>query len=338
MDNCAFDIPVVLFVFRRLDTVKLIMEKLEQIKPRVLYIFSDGPREGKTEEQKKVQEVRKYIKNAVNWECDLHLEYANQNKGCAANICEGINKVFETEKSAIIFEDDAVPMIEFFEYCNVLLQKYEGDKRIQYIAGFNAIGDTNCIKESYAFSKSAPMSGAIAIWADRWNECDFSMKDWPKRKKDKSLEKYFYFKELYKQTSNAFEDSYKNINDGWDYQFQFDQLNKERFAIVPRGNLARSYGYTEGAFHKQDKRVAKNLIKIMDYTKVRFEFPLTHPDEMKVNEEYDKLRQKLYLCVNGSFVIRHIIYAKRNCKDVAYRFMPKSVWNFFRELVRRVER
>lgn len=338
MKDYIFDIPVVLFVFRRLDTVKLIMEKFEQIKPKVLYIFSDGPRDGKEEEQKKVQEVRQYIKDAVKWECDLHLEYAEKNKGCATNICDGIDKVFETQESAIIFEDDAVPMLEFFEYCKVLLQKYEDDKRIQYIAGFNAVGDTKCIKESYAFSQSAPMSGAIATWADRWNECDFSMKDWPRRKKDKSLEKYFYFKELYNETSKAFEDSYKNINDGWDYQFQFDQLNKERFAIVPRGNLARSYGYTEGAFHEQGERVAKNLIKVMDCTKVGFDFPLTHPNEMNVNEEYDKMRQRLYLDVNGNYIIRHITYAKRKCKEIVYRFMPKSVWNVIRDLVCRVER
>ena len=77
----GFDIPVVLFVFRRLDTVKLIMDKIKEVQPQKLYVFSDGPRVGRTDEKKKVLEVREYIKEAVDWDCNTHFEFSEYNKG-----------------------------------------------------------------------------------------------------------------------------------------------------------------------------------------------------------------------------------------------------------------
>lgn len=333
MDFQEINTPVVLFVFRRIDTVKLIFEKLQEIKPRILYVFSDGPRVGKEDEAKKVQEVREFVSNAVNWDCELHLEYAENNKGCAGNICDGIDKVFQQEETAIILEDDAVPMKEFFIYCQYLLAKYQVEKRVQYIAGFNAVGDSDTITDSYAFSQSAPMSGAIATWSDRWNQCDFSMKNWPHNKKEKIFRKYYYFNELYKFHCSAFDDSYKNINDGWDYQFHHDQLDKQRFAIVPKGNLAKSYGYTEGAFHPQNKTEADHLDKIMNYTQKPFDFPMQEPDEIVLNCEYDRLRQKLLLGVKGNYVQRHLYYCRRTVKELAYRYMPKKLWNWLKKII-----
>lgn len=335
LETKAYDIPVVLFVFRRLDTVKMIIEKLKEVKPQEVYIFSDGARDDREDEQHKVQTVREYLDSAIDWQCHVHKEYASQNKGCAKNICEGINQVFSVEKKAIILEDDAVPMTEFFQYCKILLEKYESNKKIQYIAGFNAVGDTECIKESYSFSYTAPMSGAIATWADRWNECDFTMRTWPNRKRDGSLKKYFFSHELYCQNCNAFEDSYHNVNDGWDYQFHYDMLDKERYAIVPKGNLVRSYGYTEGAFHEQGNRVAKRLIKIMDYTHLLFAFPMDVPKSVVWNQDYDRIRQQKFLEVNGNYLERHCSYLLRGVKDCAYKYMPTKLWNFGKMLIKR---
>ncbi len=335
MSKVCFDVPIVLFVFRRLDTVKLIINKIKEVKPCKFYVFSDGPRLGKEEEKRKVLEVREYIQNAVDWECDFYVEFPENNKGCANNICDGINTVFRKEKAAIILEDDAVPMTEFFYYCKYLLDKYEKDERIQFIAGFNAVGDTDTIIDSYAFSKSAPMSGAIATWANRWNDCDFSMKNWTQNYKEKRFKKYYYFNELYRIHCGAYEDSYKNINDGWDYQFHHDMLDRERFAIVPRGNLARSYGYTEGAFHPQSKREAENLKKIMDYTRTEYLFPMKEPEGVFLNEAYDKLRQKYLLNVTGNYIQRRIIYTKKRVKDYIYKYMPRTIWNYLKKIIKK---
>lgn len=334
MTNISFDVPVILFVFRRLDTVKLIFEKLREIKPTKLYVFADGAREGLEDETKKVKMVRDYIATAVDWNCDFIPEYAEKNKGCAANICEGIYSVFEKETSAIILEDDAVPMKEFFWYCKYLLEKYEKDTRIQYIAGFNAIGDTEVIENSYDFSYSAPMSGAIAMWSDRWKRSDFQMKRWPSCKKNNTFRKYYYFRELYKRHCKSFDDAYNNLNDGWDIQLRYNQLLEGTYAIIPKGNLACSYGHVEGAFHPQSKREARNLKKIMSTTKCEFVFPMIEPKQIVVNQEYDKMRQKLWLKVPGNYLQRHIHYLYLLIKELAYKHMPKKMWKFIKRIIK----
>lgn len=333
MDFQVFNTPVVLFVFRKIDTVRLIFEQLQEIKPRILYVFSDGPRPGREEEAKKVQIVREYVQKAVDWDCELHLEYAEKNKGCAGNICDGIDQVFQKEETAIILEDDAVPMKEFFVYCQYLLTKYQREKKIQYIAGFNAVGDTDTIPNSYAYSKFAPMSGAIATWADRWNQCDFSMSNWPYNKKRKAFRKYYYFNELYKLHCSAFDDSYKNVNDGWDYQFHHDLFDKQRLAIVPQGNLVKNCGSVEEAFHPQSRSEALKFEKIMSYTEKPFDFPMQEPKEIVLNCEYDRLRQKLLIGVKGNYLQRHVYYLRRTVKDIAYRYMPKGMWNWLKKTI-----
>lgn len=333
MNNQEISTPVVLFVFRKIDTVKLIFEKLQEIKPHTLYVFSDGPRYGREEEAIKVQKVREYVSNAVNWDCEFHLEHAEKNKGCARNICDGLDKVFQKEDTAIVLEDDAVPMKEFFMYCQYLLTKYQKEEQVQFIAGFNAVGDTSTIPESYAFSRFAPMSGAIATWANRWNQCDFSMKNWPSNKKNRVFRKYYYSTELYKLYCNAFDDSYKNINDGWDYQFHHDQLDKQRFAIVPKGNLVKNCGFTEDAFHPQSNSEAYKFEKIMNYTQQDFNFPMQEPKNIVSNYEYDRLRQKIFLGMKGNYLQRHIYYLLRFIKDLVYRYMPERMWNCLKKLL-----
>lgn len=318
-----FIIPVVLFTFRRLDTVKMIMEEIRKIQPQTMYIFSDGHREGNKEEEKKVLEVREYLQKAVTWDCDLTFEFAEKNMGCANRITSGIDMVFSKEDKAIIFEDDAVPSQEFFFYCRELLERYETDRRIQYICGFNFIGDIPCIEHSYTYTFFGGLSGAFATWANRWNECDFEMKSWPHVKKTSEFRRKFYFKELFNVYKSALEDSYLQKNDGWDYQFQYDGMYQNRFGIVPKGNLVESYGYVEGAFHVQEKGIAKRLKRMMKLSEERVVEPFTYPLEVKLDEKYDKVRQRVALDVTGNYFERHYRYLKIALKDFIYPFYAK---------------
>ena len=335
MQEEDFNVPVVLFTFRRLDIVKMILERLAEIEPKTVYIFSDGARIGRTDEQEKVQNVRNYLDSAITWECSCHKEYAKENKGCAKNIRSGVDYVFAREKKAIILEDDVVPMKEFFKYCEILLDKYENDKRIQYIAGFNAIGDNEFIQESYCFAYTAPMSGAIATWADRWNECNFSLPTWSERKKNKTFRKYFYTNELYHQICKSFDEAQSENNEGWDYQFMYNQLENNRFAIVPKGNLTSNIGFSEEALHTVSDKKALKMQEILRQTSRKFEFPMESPKHICENVQYSKLRQKYFLSVNGNYVQRHWKYLILAIKDFMYHHLPSSVWNFGKKLIKK---
>lgn len=329
-----FEIPVVLFVFKRLETVEKIMDQISRIKPTTFYIFADGARESVEGEDEMVKEVQEYVKKAIDWECDSRLSFSEVNKGCDRNIRDGLDKVFSEQDMAIVFEDDAVPVSDFFYYCKELLNEYKEDTRIQYIAGFNAIGSNDLIKDDYTFGKTVPMSGAFATWADRWNHCDFELKKWPQNKKSDRFKNIFFSNEFKKICYKEFDEIYDGVVTAWDLMVMHDMFDKDRVAIVPKNNLATSYGFMAGAFHPQEKHEAARLLKIMTATDIQLEFPLSSPSEVKDNREYNYLRQKMMLAVRGSYVSRRIRNIKRAVKDFAYKHLPRSIWNAIKSIVK----
>lgn len=328
-----FDIPVTLFVFKRLETVKLIMDIIRKVKPNKFYVFADGAREGKGEEDK-IKEVRDYIDQAVDWECEFHKEYSEKNISCTPNIVRGFNQVLKENSYGIFFEDDAVPKIEYFYYCQELLRKYEKDKQIEFIAGFNAIGDRDIITDSYSFGKTVPMSGAIAIWSDRWLSQDIILKGWNNAENRKKVKKSIVNIEF----RNRVVTSYKHINKmeygEWDEVLNYNLLVNDRLAIVPKGNLVRSFGYTEGAFHEQEKFVVERLKKLMDFTQYDDIIPLKHPEKVKWDKEYDRVRQEVILSVRGNWLQRRCRDLFLWVKEVCYKIMPKRMWNWLKILIK----
>ena len=333
-ENAIYNIPIVLFVFKRYETVKLIVEKIRSVKPQIVYVFSDAARADVPNEDNDVLKVREYIEGAIDWECEKKLFYAEENKGCDRNIRDGLDVVFSECAEAVIFEDDAVPSNDFFWYCKELLGKYKNERKVQYIAGFNAIGDNELIKGDYTFGCTPPMSGAFATWADRWNECDFEIKDWPTNRRADRFKPLFYSAEMYKKTKREYDDVYNKKVTAWDFMFEHDMLNKQRVAVVPKWNLATSYGYVEGAFHPQKKREAKRLLQIMTCSDKKLSFPLQGPEVIQNDTEYCFLRQKKMLEVNGNYFERRIIRMYLAFKNVLYRLLPSGIWTFIRKLIK----
>ncbi|SEG15980.1 hypothetical protein SAMN02910276_02025 [Butyrivibrio sp. Su6] len=332
--NKAYDVAVVLFIFKRLETVQLIMEQIKKVKPKVLYVFSDGPRLEIEDEAARVNRVRKYVAGAIDWECERKLYFWEINKGCDKNIREGLDLVFSEQKMAIVFEDDAVPCQDFFPYCEELLFKYKDCDSVQYIAGFNAIGKNEIIKEDYTFGKTVPMSGAFATWANRWNECDFDLKDWPQNRDSNRFDDVFFFREMKKRYIKGFNDIYYGKVTAWDSKFEHDMFNKDRMVVVPKNNLATSYGFADGAFHPQEKKEAERLLKIMTVTDESLEFPLNGPEFVVRNVKYDRERQKKMLEVRGNYFQRRFRDVYLFVKGIAYRYLPKNLWDRIKCMVK----
>ena len=98
------DTAVVFCVFNRLDTTRRVFETIRNARPPRLYIVSDSAREHVQGEEEKVRAVRDYIEQHIDWECEVHRNYAQANMGCGRRISSGLSWVFEKEEQAIILE------------------------------------------------------------------------------------------------------------------------------------------------------------------------------------------------------------------------------------------
>lgn len=157
-----FDTPILLTFFVRSETLIRVFEQIRRVRPKVLFLASDGPRNGHTDDQKKIDECREIV-SKIDWECDVYSYYADKNLGILANTSQARNRAFQIVDRLIFLEDDILPNVSFFYFCQEMLKLYEMDDRISIISGANPYRLDYLITEEYFFVKHVT-SGATAWW------------------------------------------------------------------------------------------------------------------------------------------------------------------------------
>ena len=112
--------PIVVFGFNRPNALKNTIVSLlnnEEAKFSDLFVFVDGPREGKMGEKEKVKDVREYVKSITGFK-SLHFTFAENNKGLADSIIGGVSEVINLYGRVIVLEDDLVLMPNFLNFLN----------------------------------------------------------------------------------------------------------------------------------------------------------------------------------------------------------------------------
>lgn len=295
------EVPVMLCTFTRLDTTKMVFEQIRKVKPKKLYLVSDGPRESHPEDKEKIEAVHEYIEGNIDWDCEVLKNYSDVNLGCGKRMPTGISWVFEHEERAVFLEDDCVPEISFFRYCEEMLEKYEDNEQILLISGNNPIAFKNWFgKFDYGFSK-LPGTWGWASWRTKWLNYDYDMKSWPEKKSS------FDWKRIYPTRARwtylaEFDTVYKHEYDAWDYQVTYMLAVNDGLVVAPGKNQVRNAGFSaEGSTH------TVTIPEWMDQKSVPFEFPLVAPSEVKWNRDYDNYFMKNEFKHGYVVKIKHIL-------------------------------
>lgn len=229
---------VLFLVFNRPDTTKQVFEAIRQAEPTRLYVAADGARQGREGEAVLVEQVRQIV-SEVDWACEVKTLFRENNLGCKIAISSAINWFFQNEEQGIILEDDCLPNIDFFNFCEKMLINYRLDSSIGMIAGFNPQGP-GLVSNEYFASNNSSIWG-WASWRDRWAHYDVGMADWHRLevkkqiRKDLDLKTYLYYK-------LSFDLVVKAILNTWDHQWAFCLLNKRYKTIKPSANLIKNIG------------------------------------------------------------------------------------------------
>lgn len=293
--NDTFDVPIVLFLFKRKKTVLKIIDVLRKLGPKKIYLISDN---GRTNlEREIVSSARNAIEKAIDWPCEIVKQYHDDNVGVYENIAQGARWVFAREKEAIFLEDDNLPDITFFSYCKELLNKYESEETIFWICGSNYLVESppkdGC---SYFFTQNMLPCG-WASWSWKFLKYyDGELKNYSQLDKKKIMRRYNYKKLYYQDIYNIeHEIDYKRMHDkfySWDYQMTFSLRYYNLYSVVPKYNLIKNIGVDNLSTHCGEgvmtDRFCENPIKSL-------EFPLIHPSNIMVDKALDKELSKLIL-------------------------------------------
>lgn len=272
-----FQTPILFLVFNRPDTTARVFERIREAKPSQLFVAADGPRPDKPEDIEKCRAVRDIIMKGVDWDCELKTLFREENLGCGKAVSTSIDWFFEYVEQGIILEDDCLPDLSFFFFCQEMLTKYSNDFKVWMVAGTNLIPNKYKYKSSFIFSRLVPIWG-WATWKRAWIHNDYEMKTWDQY--DKSGFSYFQ-----KQEKNVFE-VFSNVkkqngNDVWDGQWAFTCFSNSGLTIIPTINLIRNIGFGPGATHTHN---AESHIQIKSG---RLEYPLKYPENKTPEQKFD---------------------------------------------------
>lgn len=295
-----FNIPILFITFTRFETTKKVFESIKAIKPAKLYISSDGPRENIEGESEKVEFLRNYILDNIDWECQVSTNFQKVNLGCKYNPQSSITWFFEQEKMGIILEDDVVPSQSFFAYCKELLIRYERDLRVWGISGANMQHKVD-IEDSYYFSDFF-MTWGWASWSSRWQKHLELMKQFDNYVSSPLIKHKLKNRTANKKMLYNAIISYNNQLDAWDYLWIFSCFCNNGLIATPNANLCENIGFGEGATHTSSNsymRISKNEL----------DFPLKHPLIIYANKKID---EQFFSNVFGWISFRKKLFNKKH--------------------------
>lgn len=276
---------VLFLVFNRLDVTRQVFGAIRTAQPPRIYIAADGARANKVGETDKVQAVRDFIMQNLDWECEVKTLFRDQNLGCKYAVSGAISWFFENEEQGIILEDDCVPSQSFFWFCEELLNHYRNDESIFLISGDARGPESFGMKEDYGFCKY-PLIWGWASWSRVWKNYDPELRDWPEQR-DIFPSLISDYKPTIKFWRTNFDKLYMNEIDTWDYQLTYLLQKNDGKCIVPKQNLVSNVGFGVDATHTFN-------VASKSANRPRFEInlPLNHSpsieSEIKINDYFDR--------------------------------------------------
>ncbi|MBP5351030.1 MAG: hypothetical protein J6Y56_03620 [Fibrobacterales bacterium] len=268
--------PVAFFIFRRPETTERVWARIREAEPKRLYLCADAARPDREGEAERVAAARRIVET-VDWECDVHRIYADRNMGCRDRVVSGLNEIFQTEERVIVLEDDCLPDLSFFRYCDELLDQYAGNDRVLAVCGFNPGAETLSLEESYSFSRN-PACWGWATWKRAWRLYDDSMSCWSApRRKDGILARN---PELCRFLDRMVRATESKQVDSWANRWLLSALDNDALSCVPRVNLVRHLHSAAGATH---------VTEDIGIPAASLGFPLVHPQTIQRNVALDRI-------------------------------------------------
>jgi hypothetical protein len=239
--------PILLFCYKRLECLKHTVEALKKCvlaSESDLYIFSDGPKTEKDQEQ--INAVRCYIKGIAGFK-NLIIQESEKNKGLAVSIIQGVTEVIDTLGRVIVLEDDLVVSQNFLAYMNQGLEYYADNKKVYSMSGYTIPMN---VPEGYPFDVyflQRASSWGWATWKNRWQDIDWEVSDFAEFSKNKMSIRKFN-----KGGTDMFAMLQKQMNgdiDSWAIRWCYHQFKTQTYTAFPVLSKVQNEGFTSDATH-----------------------------------------------------------------------------------------
>ncbi len=287
------NVPVKVNIWIRPDCQRKQFEVLKKARPSIMFLQSDGGRNEK--EWQAINENRAIFDNEIDWDCKVYKLYEEKNNGLYAMARKTVDLIWKTVDRCIFLEDDFVPSVSYFKFCEELLEKYKDDTRINAICAMTHTGTWDKASADYFFSETGSIWG-MATWKRsqdlRANGFDYAKDDYTLNllKQRAKGDKYFTKRAL----GYAKSEKYGGHTAGGEFFHALEVYGYNQLFIVPKKNMMCNIGCTPDSEHANAYNVLPRAIrKIFNMKTYEYDFPLKHPKYVIADKEYYTAEKKI---------------------------------------------
>lgn len=283
----AYNIPIALIVFNRPDCAKKTIERIRKVQPSRLFIIADGPRRHKSGEDELCRRTRETVESAIDWPCKVTKEYADKNMGCGKRLPSGLNRVFDEEEKAIILEDDVLPDLSFFPFCEAMLKQYESVEQIMQIGAYNRFQYAPANNLTYFYSRFSDIWG-WATWRRAWKKFQaLDATSWQTIRDSEQFANACYSAREAEMRKFCMDEIFSEQLSAWGMRWDTTKLLNNGLGIVPSKNLAQNIGFGVEASH------TVNPLNLERFKKVhQVKAPYISPDQICSDPGFDERYNK----------------------------------------------
>ena len=254
VNHNRMETAVLLLTWKRADEASQVIKKLREAKARNVYVVSDGPRAGNADDAYKVAKTRDVISREIDWDCSLNTLFREENLGCRRSVSDGVQWLFQHEQEAIILEDDCIPSMEFFTFCEYMLGAFRHNSRIASIGGYNEFPANNIDGSDVVFSRYFECWG-WATWKRAWSVYDDNLgairgsnRKPQTRGIFRSRAEDLFWDDVAKDLLE------RGLPDSWAYRFLLCTAARAMVHVIPNRCLIKNIGFGTDATHHQSVR------------------------------------------------------------------------------------
>ena len=282
--------PIVIFSFNRPKKIKKLLKSLKKnrlSKLSKIYIFQDNFKLKK--DRKKVLENIKFFNSLTGFK-KINFILRKKNYGFYKNFYGGLKFFFKYEKKGIILEDDLIVSKHFLNYMNEALNKYQSNKKVWHISGWNY--DIEIQNQYDAYFGKHISSWGWATWRDRFIKYEKNpsiLLRWKENriKKFNLNNSYNFYSQIQRNHSGAI--------DTFAIFWYVTIFKRNGYTLFPKKTLVKNIGFGKSATHSKIKGLFLNE-KLSQ--KKNFIFPNEVTEDLiiskKVENYFKKMKIKNY--------------------------------------------
>lgn len=262
--------PIVLFTYKRLDTLQLTVEALQKnylAADSDLYIFSDAAK-GELDAVAVIQ-VRKYI-HSINGFKSIAIYESELNKGLATSIIEGVSQILQVHESVIVMEDDLIATPNFLNFMNGALDYFKNNEKIYAINGYSVLIEDSLTNKDSLYFHARASSWGWATWNDRWKKSIFDKKLIREKLDSDNLLLNRFNRIIGNDSSDMLLGSLNGKNDSWYIRWVFDNFLNNKLSVYPYLSKVENIGFNSDATNCDG--ISAYVSEVDMFNKVNFDF------------------------------------------------------------------